>query len=261
MGTASRAALLLVLAASASQSQTVTGRYSMTNPQGAPITLTLEADGPGKVKGALAGNGITFTVQGQTEGAAAAGTMRGTTGAAFFEAHRQGQQLQLIVVEAGPDGRPNYATARELKFTLDQSSPVTSAPQVAPKAEAPPAMSTQDQQLSRLFLSSAWCSFSYSGSSTYAGTSGGRTTTTRVVFSPNGSMQQSSNSESTNSGAAGSVYGGNAGGQTMRWRVQDGALLVSSDGAQWQSVQIQVTQNSNGYPIVKADGVEYMQCR
>ncbi len=261
MRTGSRAALLLLLAAGATQSQTVPGRYSMKGAQGALITLTLEADGPGKVKGALVGNGVTFTVQGQTEGATAAGTMRGNAGAAYFEARRDGRQLQVILVEAGPDGRPNYATGRQLTFTVDEAGAAVPAPQSAPRADAAPAMSAQDQQLSRLLLGSAWCSFGYSGSQTYTGGSGGRTTTSRVAFSANGQMQQSTNSETTNSGAPGSVYGSNSGGQTMRWRVQNGVLLVSADGAQWQSVQLQVTQNSNGYPIIKADGVEYMQCR
>ena len=38
-------------------------------------------------------------------------------------------------------------------------------------------------------------------------------------------------------------------------------LGFSADGAQWVPVRTQVNRNSNGYPIVVADGVEYSQCR
>jgi len=37
-------------------------------------------------------------------------------------------------------------------------------------------------------------------------------------------------------------------------------LLISADGTTWQPLSLQITQNSNGYPIVTADGKEYSQC-
>jgi hypothetical protein len=38
------------------------------------------------------------------------------------------------------------------------------------------------------------------------------------------------------------------------------SLQVSGDGAQWAPVNLSVSRNSNGYPIITADGTEYMQC-
>ena len=37
-------------------------------------------------------------------------------------------------------------------------------------------------------------------------------------------------------------------------------LHLSQDGMNWTPQQLQVTQNSNGYPIIKSGGKEYMQC-
>lgn len=270
----SLATLGIVALASTLQAQSVIGRYSIPNPQGAPIVLVLEADGPGKIKGSLSGNGVSFTVQGEIGQDGVVGTMRGSTGSAIFEAAREGAQLALILVEIGRDGRPDPATARELMFT---AAAVGAAPaqqgaggagSSAAELGGPPSgvggatvgNSSRDQQLSQLLLSTAWCTFSFSGGSTYTGGSSGRTSRTRTVFSPNGTVQQTSGSESTNSGAAGSVYGSSTGGTTARWRVQNGVLSVSGDGVQWKPVQLEVTYNSNGAPILKADGVEYMRC-
>lgn len=38
----------------------------------------------------------------------------------------------------------------------------------------------------------------------------------------------------TNSGASGNVWSNNANVETYRWRVQNGMLLISADGAQWR---------------------------
>ena len=38
-------------------------------------------------------------------------------------------------------------------------------------------------------------------------------------------------------------------------------LHLSQDGATWAPQQLQVTQNSNGSPIIKSGGKEYMVCR
>lgn len=263
---------LLALATTIAEAQNVLGTYFVADAQGGKTTLTLQADGPGKIRGSLVGNGVTFSVEGQLDGDDVTGTLRGSSGAAYFEAAREGAQLLVVLIELGADGRPNPATGRELVFTRDDSSSAqadAARQQGGAVAGAPPpvdsrttpATSAQDQQLSRLFLSSAWCTFSYSGSRTYTGGTAGRSTSKRTVFSADGLMQQSTSSEMTNSGSSGNVWGSNANTETYRWRVQNGALMLAADGAQWQAVRIEVTRNSNGYPIIKADGIEYYQCR
>jgi hypothetical protein len=36
--------------------------------------------------------------------------------------------------------------------------------------------------------------------------------------------------------------------------------MLSQDGAQWAPQALQVTRNSNGYPILNSGGKEYSQC-
>jgi hypothetical protein len=315
--------------------------------------------------------------------------MKNSTGGVYFEASREGDELHVILIEPGADGRPDYTRGRELTFTPDGSAPSVGAAASAPAAPAAPsarenpmaagargtadpfsgtftgsdvsltlrktgasytgtityqgqqfpatattsgatlngkftaqgsqfdftveqasanvvnlstagttymlqksgaparaanplagasgnaqagsapaaggstalATTAQDQQIARLLLSSAWCSFSYSGGSTYSGGSYGTTRTTRAVFSQDGTVRQTSGGESTNSGANGSVYGSSQGGDAAYWKVQNGQLMLSTDRVNWAPQPLEISQNSNGYPIVKANGTEYMTCR
>lgn len=120
------------------------------------------------------------------------------------------------------------------------------------------AATPQDQQIAQLLLSSPWCYFNYTG--VPGSSSSGRTNTERVVFQRDGTGVQSTGGESYYSNPYGSSAGQATGGQGFRWRVQNGMLLVSGDGAQWQQIPLQVTRNSSGYPIVTAGGKEYATC-
>ena len=57
------------------------------------------------------------------------------------------------------------------------------------------------------------------------------------------------------------MAGQGSGGQRLFWKVQQGTLMLSQDGAAWQAVPLRVQNNSAGYPIITAeDGTEYMSC-
>jgi hypothetical protein len=115
------------------------------------------------------------------------------------------------------------------------------------------AATTQDRQLAQFLMSSRWCNFTYSQTS-------GTSHTERVQYFPNGTVVQSSGGETYNSGANGTVAGQSSGGRRGMWRVQGGVLMLSEDGQNWSPQPLQVTRNSNGYPIVNASGREYTQC-
>jgi hypothetical protein len=53
-----------------------------------------------------------------------------------------------------------------------------------------------------------------------------------------------------------------ASGETGQWAVKGGQLYMSDppETPQLVAVPLQVTRNSNGYPILTADGKEYSQC-
>jgi hypothetical protein len=122
-----------------------------------------------------------------------------------------------------------------------------------------------DSQLRQLLLSGPWCHFGYAGSS-----SGGTTTQERVVFHADGTLRQSGGSESSYSGQQHNQYGDNTGAwgatggnqqsASARWKVGGGALGLSEDGANWEFIALQVSLNSEGWPIIDADGKEYFRC-
>ncbi len=107
----------------------------------------------------------------------------------------------------------------------------------------------------------AWCTFSFSGGSTYTGGSYGNSNSSRTVFRPDGIAVETTGHELTNSGAPGNVYANGNGGQQVRWKVENATLMISADGVQWAPQQLNITQNSNGSPIVKSGGKEYMVCK
>jgi hypothetical protein len=346
--------------------QAIFGTYTTVPVQGggAPATLVLQKDPQGRVTGSLSGNGVSYAVLGALQGQDAVGILTGAGMRSFFEAHREGTQLRLIMADVGADGKPDYAKARAVIFTAQGAAagsgnpladggaaekftgtftstdvtlslkkegvgyagtiryrgeeyPATAratgetltgsfkvgsqsyelaiaaagdgksvnlatggttyllarggsgnANPLAAGGAAPATggamtrpMTAQDQQLAALLTSSAWCAFSYSGSTTYTGTSGGTTRTSRAVFRADGLVSETSNGETVNSGAAGSAYGSNSGGQQARWKVENAQLMLSADGVQWVPQQLKIERNSNGYPIITTGGKEYMMCK
>ena len=111
-----------------------------------------------------------------------------------------------------------------------------------------------NDQLSRLLLSSAWCSFTYNKIS-------GASNTTKYRFFPNGTWSNGGRAETYHSGAAGSVagqYDSSGGGQ---WESRNNQLFMSGPGEPLQLVPgFSVTQNSSGHPIINADGREFSSC-
>jgi hypothetical protein len=119
-----------------------------------------------------------------------------------------------------------------------------------------------DKALSQLLLANDWCSSSYSGGGGGYNSSGsyGHSSTSRVHFSPDGNVFRSSGSESSSGNQYGSVASQGNRGDGGRWKVSGGMLYLSSGNEPMQPVSLSVTRNSNGYPIVKSNGIEYMQC-
>lgn len=123
------------------------------------------------------------------------------------------------------------------------------------------ATGVQERQIAELLVSSAWCTMSYSGGTTYTGGSYGRTTTERVVFAADGQGMVTTGGENSNSGAPGSVVSQSSGGQRFMWKIQGMNLVLSQDGVQWAPTPLQIYDNGSGAPIVKSEGKEYNRCR
>ncbi|MDX2011200.1 MAG: hypothetical protein SFW67_13455 [Myxococcaceae bacterium] len=130
------------------------------------------------------------------------------------------------------------------------------APAVAPRGQAPAqGAPAGNDQLSRLLMSSAWCWLKYASGNTY---------TERIVFAANGTWSSNKESEiyGRNDYAGTSAHSVGASGETGQWAVKGGQLYMSDppETPQLVAVPLQVTRNSNGYPILTADGKEYSQC-
>jgi hypothetical protein len=225
------------------------GTFTTTNQQGGIVTLTLKQDAAANVKGTLVGNNNTFQVDAKATPQGLMGKVSGAQGQLYLMAQFEDAKLVVILAEPMANGQPNLNSARHIIF-----SKAGAAPPAGKKAPAEPAASGTDAQLTAFLTRNAWCGFTYNQHS-------GTSTSERVVFMANGLVTRNSGAQTYSSGPAGSVAGQSANANQARWKVANGMLHLSQDGMNWAPQQLQVTQNSNGSPIIKSGGKEYMQCR
>ena len=144
------------------------------------------------------------------------------------------------------DGTDDPETMARVQAELEQRAAAARAQAQQPQAASDP--------LSRLLLSSAWCSFSYNKVS-------GASRQSRVQFSADGRWSTGSRAETYNSGPNGTVWGQTDTSGGGQWQVRGGQLWMSEKGGPLQPVPgFSLSQNSNGYPIIWADGREYSSC-
>ena len=141
----------------------------------------------------------------------------------------------------------------------DLAAPVqfTRASKAQSSQQAPTGNTGNDAAIKRFLLANDWCSFSYSGSSSG---SYGHSSTSRVHLSSNGMISRRSGSENYSSNSNGSMASQGNSGDSGRWEVRGGVLYLSDGNTPMQAVNLSMTRNSNGSPILKAGGIEYMQC-
>jgi len=247
--------------------QSYSGTYVTRNDQGGTVTLVLKQDASGKVSGSLSGGGSSFLVEMRPVTDGIIGTATSGAGSLMIAAQVNGAAgLKVMLAEPLGNGQPNMAAARRFEMTRSSGGGTLSQAPAAPKPANPmnpmapgagpgqgQAQAGQDGRLAQFLMGNAWCGFTYNQTT-------GTSRTERVVFHGNGVMTQTSGAQTYSSGAAGSVAGQYGGGNQGRWKVQNGMLLLSQDGAQWNPQQLQITRNSNGSPIVKSGGKEYMVC-
>ncbi len=248
------------------QAQSFTGTYEIPGAR-VPITLTLRQASGGRITGTLVGR-TRFDVRASVKGS---GQFEGFASNASGRMYIAGQldgatgNLGLVMAEVGPDGQARPETAQQAMAvrTNGRSGGRAAGKNPSPPTTEPPgrggvrAASGADRQLAQLLTSSAWCSFNYSGAG--AGSSSGTTSTERVVFRANGTGVRSTGSESYYANPNGSAYGNNTGGGAFQWRVAGGVLSVADQSGE-SRVPLAVSRNSNGYPIITANGKESSMC-
>lgn len=236
--------VLLFWCAAVLAAENFAGTYTARNPAGNVVTLTLEQDAQGKVSGTLSGQGTSFKVEAEVRPEGLLGMLTGESGSLFLISRLRGNELDVVLAEQGPNGQPNMQATRQFVMTRGAAK--------KPAAAAKPA--AQDQEAVQFLTANAWCSFTYNQRS-------GTSTRERVVFRPDGSVTQQGGAETYSSGRSGTVSGQQTSGNQGRWRVRGGQLELSADGATWAPQPLEVTKNSNGYPIIKSGGKEYMICQ
>lgn len=239
------AALAAALTSASAWAQNYSGTFTTKNEQGGTVTLALKQDGASNVKGTLTGNNNTFQVDAKATPQGLMGKVSGPQGQLYLMAQFEGASLAVVLAEPLANGQPNLNTARRIVFTKGSGA--------AAKTEKPAAPSGTDGQLTALLTRNAWCGFTYNQ---HTGTS----TSERVVFGANGLVSRNAGAQTYNSGPAGSVAGQYGNRDQARWKVANGMLHLSQDGTNWSPQALQVTQNSNGSPIIKSGGKEYMVC-
>jgi len=110
--------------------------------------------------------------------------------------------------------------------------------------------------LAKLLLSSPWCTFHYNQTS-------GASSSSRVVFHPDGTWERGRQGETYSSGYGGTYAGQSNSGDAGKWKVENNLLYMSSaeTRGELQPLQLFVKKNSNGYPIINSNGDEYSQCK
>ena len=248
--------------------QNYSGTYTASDQTGATVTLVLQQDAAGLVTGTFAIGDLTFRVRADIEDGDLYGAAVGDAGALYLEGSAEDGELYLLLAEVGPGNQPDFANANEILLQRQGGAaaaeapaapvpPITATNPASPSGSGGPA-APADRQLTQLLLSSKWCSFSYSG---VGGTASGSSRTESILFSQDGTAYVESGGESYYGGVEGSVAGQRGAGGQFNWRVAGGKLLLSTDGgSSWQTVDLTVSYNSNGYPILNADETEYAQC-
>ncbi len=210
---------------------------------GGGLTLTLRRSGDGYT-GSATSEGTTYRVVAQRTGQMLTGSYEGNGMALPFQAMVQGDVMQLAA------GGGTYTLQR-------QGGRDPAGGLGAPPSGGVASGSAQDREIARLLASSQWCTMTYSGG---VGTTSGTTRYERIIFRRDGTGSRSTSSEVYSSGEAGIAAGESRGGNAFQWRVEGGALLSSGDGTSWERTELRLSRNSNGYPIITANGKDYAMC-
>jgi len=206
-----------LLACAPALAESYGGTYTAKNSSGGTVTLTLTQDAQTRISGVLTGYGSSsLQLQARLEGGGLRGTAGNDFGMLFVEGRLSGEELSLVLTEADVGGKPNPKRASELRL-----------------AKAPEKTAAQNLQLTKALTKNPWCSYHYNVS--------GKRSMERLVFMPNGMMNQGT-------------------GRQARWRVRNESLEFSSDGISWAPDAMRLSLNSTGSPVLQSHDKEYVQC-
>jgi len=97
--------------------QNLAGKYQLSS-QGTSLTLELFLDGQGNLTGSLSSStGMRYRVEGVMQDGVGVGMVTDGQSGSYFEAHPQGNELMLALIEPDANSMPDYNNVQQLLFT------------------------------------------------------------------------------------------------------------------------------------------------
>ncbi|MBM4778723.1 MAG: copper resistance protein NlpE [Archangiaceae bacterium] len=213
--------------------------------EGKTLVIADDEDGVDKAQYQVSGDTLTLTLGGVP--------LQLTRAGKGVKVEKAGKLSKAVNKQSEADA--DAEALAEAQQLLAQQQGRAAQAQPAARGAAPARGSAGNDQLSQLLMSSAWCWLKYASGNTYQ---------ERIVFSANGTWSSNKESEiyGSNQYAGTSAHSVGASGAQGQWAVKGGQLYLSDppETPQLVPVPLQITRNSNGYPIITADGTEYSQC-
>ena len=97
--------------------QEYAGTWTAKHPNGSVLTLTLQQPGPGAVMGSLEGNGHSFDVNAEVTADGFIGIVTSPEAMVYIGGELRSPFLFVELMEPKPDGEPDKATRRIIRFT------------------------------------------------------------------------------------------------------------------------------------------------
>ncbi|HUL70398.1 MAG TPA: hypothetical protein VLT17_09230 [Gemmatimonadales bacterium] len=105
--------------------QNFSGTFSIEDPAGQRLVLVMSQDGSGRVTGTMRGGATSLTLEGRVSAGVLRGTLSGTQSSGFVEARLQSDTLELTLIDADANHRPDPSKSDKLKLIRVPQPPLT----------------------------------------------------------------------------------------------------------------------------------------
>jgi hypothetical protein len=105
--------------------QDFSGTFSIEDPAGQRLVLLMKQDPSGRVTGTMRGGATSLTLEGRVSAGVLRGTLSGTQSSGFVEARLKSDTLELTLIDADANHRPDPSRSDKLKLIRVPQPPLT----------------------------------------------------------------------------------------------------------------------------------------
>jgi len=105
--------------------QDFSGTFSIEDPAGQRLVLLMKQDPSGRVTGTMRGGATSLTLEGRVSAGVLKGTLSGQRGSGFVEGRLESDTLQLTLIDADANHRPDPSKSDRLKLIRVVQPPLT----------------------------------------------------------------------------------------------------------------------------------------